>query len=84
MFTGEEPLMKYMTFLIKDGELLESYNKNWDEVCSSMKKEFNNEPVYTEKYLKSKTKFYYRKAKTNFQGSKIPKEGAHCIFYQLY
>ena len=29
---------KYMSFLIKDDELLEAYNKIWDKVSNSIKK----------------------------------------------
>ena len=43
-----------MSFLIKD-ELLEKYNRIWDKVSNSVKKRFDNEPVYNEK-LKTKIK----------------------------
>ena len=42
---------KYMSFLIKDGELLEKYNEIWEKVKNSIKKEFDSEPVYNEKVL---------------------------------
>ena len=29
---------KYMSFLIKDDELLEKYNENWEQVKTSIKK----------------------------------------------
>ena len=45
---------KYMSFLKKDGELLQKYNKIWDEVSHIIKKEFDSEPVYNEKYLAAK------------------------------
>ena len=37
----------YMSFLIKNDELLEKCNKIWKKVSNSMKKEFNSEPKYT-------------------------------------
>ena len=37
---------KYISFLIKDDEFLEKYNKIWEKV--SLKKEFDSEPVYNE------------------------------------
>ena len=52
------------------------------EVKNSIKKEFVSEPVYNEKYLKTKIKSYNRKTSTNFHKSKRPKEGSQCIFYQ--
>ena len=51
---------KYMSFLIKDDELLEKYNETWEKVSKSIKKEFDSEPVYKEKYIKTKIKNYRR------------------------
>ena len=36
----------YMSSLIKDDELLEKYNEICEKVKNSIKKEFNNKPVY--------------------------------------
>ena len=46
---------KYMALLIKDDELIEKYNKNRDKFSSNIKKGFDSEPVYNEKYLKTKS-----------------------------
>ena len=43
-----------MTFLIKHDELLEPYNKTGEKVSNNIKKEFENKPVYNEKYQKTK------------------------------
>ena len=43
---------KFMSFLIKAGELLEMYNENWGKVKDSLKREFDSKPEYNEKYLK--------------------------------
>ena len=40
---------KYMSFLIKDHELLEKHNKIWEKVINNLGKEFDSEPVYNEK-----------------------------------
>ena len=40
---------KYMSFLIKDDELLEKYNKILEKVKNNIKKEFDSEPVYNRK-----------------------------------
>ena len=55
---------KYVTFFIKDDKSLEKYNEIWDKVKNSLKKEFNNKPIYNEKYLKIKS--YNGKINTNF------------------
>ena len=52
--------------MIKDEELLEKYNEIWEKVKNRIKKEFDSEPVYNEKYLKAKIKSYHRKINTNF------------------
>ena len=70
---------KYISFLIKDDKLLEKYNEIWEKVKNSLKKEFDSEPVYNEKYLKAKIKSYNGKINTNFHGSKIPKKGSQLI-----
>ena len=45
-----------MSFLIKDNEQLEKYNEIWDKVRNTIKKRCYSEPVYNEKYLKTKIK----------------------------
>ena len=37
---------KYMSFLIKDDELLEAYHEIWEKVKNIIKKEFDSEPLY--------------------------------------
>ena len=41
---------------MKDDALLERYNEIWEKVKNSIKKEFDTEPAYNEKYLKVKIK----------------------------
>ena len=67
---------KYMSFLIKDNELLEKYNEIWKKLENIIKKEFDSEPVYNEKYLKAKIKSYNGKINTNFHNNEIPREGS--------
>ena len=68
-----------MPLLIKDDELLEEYNSIWEKVKNSMKKEFDSEPVYKEKYLKAKIKSYNGKINTKFHNNEIPKGGPQFI-----
>ena len=49
------------------------------EVSNIIKNEFENKPVYNEKYLKAKIKFYNEKIDTNFHNNKIPKDDPQCI-----
>ena len=67
---------KYTYILIKDDELRKKYNKIWDKVSDSIKKESETKPVYNQKYLKNKIKM-----EKKFHDNGKPKEGSHCIFF---
>ena len=67
-----------MSLLIRNKELLEKYNKIWDKVSNATKERPDNEPVYKEKYLKTKAKSFKGKMNTNFYEDKIPKESSQC------
>ena len=47
-----------MNFLIKNDDLLETYNTIWDKVSTDVKKEFNSDPIYKKNFLKTKIKSY--------------------------
>ena len=70
---------KYMYFFIKNEKLLKKYHETWNKDSNSIIKRFDSEPVYNEKYLKTKIKSYERKINTNLHGHKISKEGFQCI-----
>ena len=67
---------KTMSFKASDDKLLKKYSKIWERVSSLMNIEFDSEPVYGDKYIKTKIKQYRDKINTNFQGKKVPKENA--------
>ena len=46
---------------------------------NNLRKYFDNEPVYNEKYLKAKVKSYNEKRNKNFFGNKMSKEGSQLI-----
>ena len=52
--------------------MLKKYNKKWDKVSNPFKKGFDSEPVYNDKYIKTKTKIYNNRVNTNLQYNKIP------------
>ena len=60
-------------YLIKDDELLEKYNEIQKKVKNSLKKVFESDQLYNEKYLKAKIKSYNGKMNTHFHDNKIPK-----------
>ena len=71
--------IKYMSFLIKDDNFLKKHDEIWEKLTKGIKKRFDSEPVYSEKYLETKIKYYEGKTNTNFNSDKIPKEGSQCI-----
>ena len=48
-------------------------------VSNIIKKEFGSKPIYNEKYLKTKMKYYNGKVNPNFQNNKTPKESSQYI-----
>ena len=57
---------KYVSFLVKDEKLLEKYNEIWKNVSNIIPKIFDRNPVYNEKYIKTKIKSYNGKINTTF------------------
>ena len=49
---------RWMYLLIQDDDLLEKYNTIWDKVSADIKNEFDSEPVYNNKFWKTKIKFH--------------------------
>ena len=68
---------KYINFSVSDKKLLKAYNAIWGEVTTLMKKEFNSEPVYNNKYIKAKIKLH--NGRISFHDNKIPNESVHYI-----
>ena len=72
---------KNMSFLIKDDEVWDKYDKIWDVIKNKLNIKFHSEPVYEYKYLKAKVREFDGAIKTNFLGNDMPKENMHykCI-----
>ena len=68
---------KNMSFLIKDDEVWEKYDKIWDSIKDKLAIKFHSEPVYEYEYLKEFDGVIKRK----FLGIDVPKENMHytCI-----
>ena len=72
---------KNMSFLVKDNEVWDKYDKVWDLIKDKPGIKFYREPVYEYKYLKAKVREFDGVIKTNFLGNNIAKENVHytCI-----
>ena len=66
-----------MSFMIKDDNILNIYNKIWDKIKQKLSVKFHSKPIYDKKYIKAKVRETDGKIKTNFLGNKIPKENMH-------
>ena len=65
---------KCMNLLVPDKELLKRYNEIWYKISNLLKKGFDSETVYNDKYIKTKMNIYNNRKSTDFQGNKIPKD----------
>ena len=70
--------MDMSNFLVQDKGLLKKYYEIRDKIGNLLKKEFDNEPVYDNKYIKTEIKIYNNKISTNFYGNKIPEHNEYC------
>ena len=72
---------KNMSFLIKDNEVWNKYNKIWEVIKDILGINFYSELVYEYKYLKAKVREFDGMIKTNFWDNDMPKENMHytCI-----
>ena len=70
-----------MSFLIKDDEVWEKYEKNWDVIKNKLSIKFHSKPIFEQKFLKAKVIEFDGVIKTNFSGNDILKENMHytCI-----
>ena len=65
---------KTMSFKVSNNRLLKKYTEIWEKISGLIGKTFDSEPIYGDKYIKTKIKSYGDKANTNFQDKKVPKE----------
>ena len=72
---------KYINLLVNDKEILKKYLEIWDKIKGLIKKEFNSEPVYNDKYIKTKIKIYNNRVYTIFKIMKHLKIMSHLRAY---
>ena len=72
---------KNMSFLIKNSELWGKYEWICNIIKNKLNIKFHSEPIYENKYLKTKVKEFDGNIKTNFLGNNLPKENTYytCI-----
>ena len=74
-------MVEKMSFLVRDDNVLDKYNKIWDKIKEKVSIKFHSQLVYDETYIKVKVREFDGKIKTNFLGNEVPKEHMHytCI-----
>ena len=68
---------KNISFMIGDDTVVVKYNNIWNKIKEIKYIKFYSNPVYDEKYIKTKLKEFNRVANTNFLGNEVPKEDLH-------
>ena len=72
---------KNMSFIIKNSEVWERYEDIWNVIKNKQNIRFHSQPIYENKYLKTKLREFDGSVKTNFLGYNLPKENTYytCI-----
>ena len=53
-------------FTTNNNEFLENYNAIWEKISDLINKKFDSDPLYNNKYIKTKIGSYNNDIKTNF------------------
>ena len=70
---------KNMSFMIKDNNVLNKYNKIWNVIKNKIVVTFHSEPIYGQIYIKAKVREFDGVIKTNLLGNDVPKENIRYI-----
>ena len=69
-----------MSFFVRDDNVLDKYNEIWSVIKKKLKIKFHSEPVYDEKYFKTKVREFDGVIKTNFLGNGALKENMYYTY----
>ena len=70
---------KNMTFTIEDQDVYLKYNETWNKTKNVLNIKFHSEPIYDDKYIKTKLKTFNSMINTLFTRDEIPKERIHYV-----
>ena len=65
---------KNILFKIEDEDVYLKYNEVWNKIKSILNIKFHSQPIYDDKYIKTKVKTFNNSINTLFPGDEIPKE----------
>ena len=69
-----------MSFKIEDGSVYLKYIEIWNEIKNSLNSKFYSQPIYDDKYIKTKVKTFNSMINTLFSGDEIPTERSHSLY----
>ena len=70
---------KNMSFKIEEESVYLKYADIWNKIKSMLNVKFHSQPIFDDKYLKTKVKTFNNTINTLFSGDKIPKERIHYL-----
>ena len=70
---------KNMSFKIEEGSVYLKYAKIWNKIKNVLNVKFHSQPIYDDKYIKTKVKAFNNTINTLFLGDEIPKERNHYV-----
>ena len=70
---------KHMSFKMEDEGVYLKYAEIWNKIKNSLNVKFHGQPIYDEKYIKTKVKTFDSIINTLFSDNEIPKERNHYI-----
>ena len=70
---------KNMSFKIEDENMHLKYTEVWNKIKGLLNVKFHSQPVYDDKYIKTKVKTFSNMINTPVSGDEIPKEKYHYI-----
>ena len=70
---------KNLSFKIEDEKVYLKYTEIWNKIKKSLNTRFHSQPIYNDKYIKTKIKTFSSMINTLFSENEIPKERNHYI-----
>ena len=70
---------KNMSFKIENESVYLKYIEIWNKIKNSLNLKYHSQPIYDDKYIKTKVKTFNSMINTLFSGNETPKEKNHCI-----
>ena len=70
---------KHMSFKIEDKDVYIKYNHIYNKIKDLLNVRLHSEPIYDDKYIKTKVKTFSSIINTLFTGNEIPKEKVHYV-----